>query len=109
MTDHVIRPTVTIGIQPNTRLLRIERINRDKSDDMLTSYHAAANRAAAIMLGDDACTRPALCGAWLIWINANIDFTQGTFIKLNDDGTIDRVTVNPDGSEDVFVIKKRGD
>jgi len=48
-------------------------------------------------------------GAWMIWINANINFTLGTYIKLNDDGSIERVTVLTDGTEDVFVIKKRGD
>jgi len=81
-----IRPTVTIGVPPNTRLLRIERVTPTRR-----MFHDPIG------------------GAWMVWISANIDFTRGTYILLNDDGTIDRVTVNPDGTEDVFAIKKEGD
>lgn len=42
----------------------------------------------------------------MVWINSNIDFTQGTFIQLYDDGRIDRVTVMPDGCEHVMHIKR---
>jgi len=98
-----IRPTTTIGVQPNTRLLRIERVGPHPPRQSV--WHDSANRAAARMLGEE--HNP--YGAWMIWINANINFTLGTYIKLNDDGSIERVTVLTDGTEDVFVIKKRGD
>lgn len=85
------RPTTTIGVQPNTRLLRIERI----------SPRSIAQWGKIEVHHEH--------GAWMIWINVNADFTLGTYIKLNDDGTIERVTVNPDGTEDIFVIKKKED
>ena len=92
----VIRPTVTVGVQPGTKLLRIERVPGkwvDSVDGIMSQCD--------LQEWED--------GAWLIWINSNIDFTLGTFIKLNDDGTIDRVTLNPDGSEDIFCIKSAKD
>ena len=46
------RPTITIGVQPNTKLLRIERV--------LCMYEVPSD------------------GAWMVWINANVDFTCGT-------------------------------
>ncbi len=42
--------------------------------------------------------------SWMIWLNANGNFTLGTFIELKNDGTIDRVTWHPDGSESRFEI-----
>ncbi len=86
-----IRPTTTIGVPPNTKLLRIERI---------------VPRKVHLRSSDPPIPRD---GAWMIWINANINFTLGTYIKLNDDGSIERVTVETDGTEDIFVIKKKGD
>ncbi len=44
------------------------------------------------------------CGSWALWLMANGDFTNGTFIKLEDNGSISRVTWHPDGSETVFQI-----
>lgn len=85
------RPTTTIGVQPNTKLLRIERIQP---------------RDVYLRSSDPSIPHD---GAWMIWINVNINFTLGTYIKLNDDGSIERVTVNPDGTEDIFVIKKKED
>ncbi len=106
-----IRPTTTIGIQPNTRLLRIERIERDVRGDAPDPFVNAAEQVVLQGLVDrglaDVDAQRALCGAWMIWINANINFTLGTYIKLNDDGSIERVTVETDGTEDVFVIKKK--
>ena len=40
---------------------------------------------------------------------ANGDFTLGTFIKLLDNGEINRVTWLADGTEDVFVVKEEKD
>ena len=43
---------------------------------------------------------------WMIWLNANGDFTNGIFIRLCGDGEIHRVTWHPDGGESVFVVKE---
>ena len=43
---------------------------------------------------------------WRLWLMANGDFTLGTFIQLLDDGTINRVTWHPDGTETVFEVKQ---
>lgn len=43
-------------------------------------------------------------GNWMIWLNANGDFTLGSFIELNNNGTIERITWHPDGSESRFLI-----
>ena len=88
------RPTITIGIMPNTKLLRIERIARIHADVPSLVHDGYMHEEH---------------GAWILWVSANINMTLGTYIKLNDDGTIERVTINPDGTEDVFVIKKEGD
>ena len=48
-------------------------------------------------------------GEWHLWIHANVDFTDGTLINLKDDGTIERVIVNRDGTEEVFVVKRDKD
>ena len=45
----------------------------------------------------------------MIWLNANGDFTNGTFIRLCGDGEIHRVTWHPDGGESVFVVKEIDD
>jgi len=45
---------------------------------------------------------PAKC--WRIWLTANSDFTLGTFIELNHNGTIQRVTWHEDGTESIFDI-----
>ena len=41
---------------------------------------------------------------WHIWINANKDFTLGTFIELNKDGKAYRVTWLADGTDHRFEI-----
>jgi len=44
-------------------------------------------------------------GYWRLWLMANGDFTNGTFLQLLDDGSINRVTWHPDGTESVLEIK----
>ncbi len=84
------RPTVTVGVQPNTKLLRIERIvQRMIRMDWGKEYEFVGT------------------GAWMVWLNANRDFTCGTYLLLHDDGSIERVTAEPDGGEDIMTIKKR--
>jgi hypothetical protein len=43
---------------------------------------------------------------WRLWLNANGDFTLGTFIQLLDNGNINRVTWLADGTENVFTVKE---
>ena len=85
------RLLVTVGVQPGTKLLRIERLPR---------------RTILMDWGNEPVEGT---GAWMVWINANRTFTAGTFVCLHDNGTIDRVTVNPDGTEEVFVVKSKGE
>ena len=87
------RPTITIGVQPNTKLLRIERVVSRWVDTAYGSLNTEVRDG----------------GAWMVWINSNIDFTLGTYILLHDDGRIERVTSHPDGTEDVFTVKEEGD
>ncbi len=82
------RPTMTVGVQPNTKLLRIER---------------TIPRTVPMDWGDEYIVGT---GAWMVWINASRDFKYGTYLLLHDDGSIERVTAEPDGTEDVFVVKQ---
>ena len=43
---------------------------------------------------------------WRMWLHANGDFTLGTFICLFDNGSIERVTWHPDGTETRFTVKE---
>lgn len=49
---------------------------------------------------------------WIVWLSYNIERTSGTFLILNEDGSILRETVLPEGGTNVVVIKpasfKRG-
>ena len=45
--------------------------------------------------------------SWKIWLTANGDFSLGTFIELNYDGTVQRVTWHPDGTESIFDITNK--
>jgi hypothetical protein len=45
---------------------------------------------------------------WRIWINANGDFTLGTFIELHYNGDCVRVTWTPDGLEHRFEVTEDG-
>jgi hypothetical protein len=42
--------------------------------------------------------------SWIIWLGANADFTLGTFIKLGGNGTVQRITLHPDGTESIFDV-----
>jgi|TARA_R110000822_G_scaffold12978_7_gene46684 hypothetical protein len=44
--------------------------------------------------------------AWIIWLTANGDWSLGTYISLNNDGTIQRITLHEDGTESVFDLKE---
>lgn len=41
---------------------------------------------------------------WRMWISYDIEMKHGTFIEFHDDGVMERVTVNPDGTEDRFPV-----
>jgi hypothetical protein len=42
--------------------------------------------------------------SWMIWLTANGDWSLGTYISLNNDGSIQRVTLHADGTESVFEV-----
>ena len=86
-----MRATIPIGIQPGTKVLRIER----KKDDRSRYWNH--------QLGDEVVEGDA--GCWIIWLHANHNFTLGTYLQLNDDGSILNTTVKEDGTEDTFTVK----
>lgn len=79
-----MKATIPIGIQPGTKVLRIERAKskRDSREHFITEQ-----------------------GYWIIWLHANHNFTLGTYLQLNDDGSILNATVREDGTEDTFTVK----
>ena len=45
---------------------------------------------------------------WRIWLTANKEFTLGTFLRLRDDGIIQRITWHEDGTETIFEVTDNG-
>ena len=45
---------------------------------------------------------------WRIWLTANKEFTLGTFLRLCDDGMIQRITWHEDGTETIFEVTNDG-
>lgn len=89
-----MKATIPIGIQPGTKLLRIERVPA-KPYVQNTNYYG---------LIDDSHD-----GLWTIWIHHNPDFTLGTYLTLYQDGRITNTTVSEDGTENVFQVKPPDD
>lgn len=48
--------------------------------------------------------QPDICH-WRLWLMTNGDFSLGTFLKLNDDGSIERVTWHENGTETIVEVK----
>lgn len=83
-----MRSTIPIGIQPGTKVLRIERVAREKSTINSLRFVSDSKQ-----------------GYWLIWLHANQSFTLGTYLVLNDDGSITNNTIKEGGTEDIFTVK----
>jgi hypothetical protein len=49
--------------------------------------------------------RDSINGCWNLWTHANPTFTIGTFMCLYDSGAIEQVTIEPDGSRRVILVK----
>jgi hypothetical protein len=43
--------------------------------------------------------------SWRLWIHHDRHFKYGTFLLLSPSGGIDRVTLRPDGTEEVHRVK----
>jgi len=92
-----MKATIPIGIQPGTRLLRIERVpmhlrhvgNEDFYNNNAYTVHEP--------------------GYWIVWIHHNPDFTLGTYLTLYQDGRMTNTTVHEDGTENVFQVKPPDD
>jgi hypothetical protein len=78
MTNNSITPPIRISVPPNTRAYRIERNSVGRIEDI---------------------------GSWVLWLHPAPDFNSGTYLKLYDDGSMYRVTLYPDGSEDMMLLK----
>jgi hypothetical protein len=44
-------------------------------------------------------------GVWRVWLTGNGDFTLGTFLELDSNGSIQRVTWHEDGTESIIEVK----
>lgn len=44
---------------------------------------------------------------WALWISANADQSEGTYLRLNNDGSVYRVHARDDGTEDEFLVKPK--
>lgn len=44
---------------------------------------------------------------WALWISGNADFTEGTYLRLNNNGSIQRVHLRDDGTEDEFNVRPK--
>lgn len=72
------RTTIPIAVPPGTRVLRLER--RPAVDDWYE------------------------LGFWILWLHTS-DFVHGTYLRLYDDGCIERITVRDDEGDDIQPIK----
>lgn len=41
---------------------------------------------------------------WRMWVSHDVTMTHGTFFEFHPNGSIERVTVNLDGTEDRFAV-----
>jgi hypothetical protein len=74
-----MKPPIRIAMPPGTKAYRIERNVRCRIDCI---------------------------GSWCLWVHPAPDFSHGTYLKLYDNGALERVTLYPDGSEDVMLLKE---
>jgi len=44
-------------------------------------------------------------GHWILWLHHDLALTQGTFLRLYDDGSIEQITTDADGIEQAYWIK----
>lgn len=85
-----------IGIPPGTKMLRIQR----QSGEPVAWIGARSGNPTPVLFKPN--------GFWIIWLNTN-DFIHGTFLKLYDDGMIERVTVREDEPDDDVILVKPKD
>lgn len=86
-----MKALINIGIQAGTKLLRIQR-----QEEQLEDKEIKHGKFVPFLE----------CGHWIIWL-ATSDYIYGTFLRLYDDGRIERVTVRNDEPDDVMLIKPR--
>jgi hypothetical protein len=44
-------------------------------------------------------------GLWKLWLHHDLAMQYGTFLLLSPDGGIERVTIRPDGTEEIHRVK----
>jgi hypothetical protein len=84
-----MKATIPIGLQPGTRALRMERVAGDY------------NKVPTSLDCDP--------GHWRIWLHHDRQLTQGTILRLYDDGSADQVTLDEDGIESNYIKIKGPD
>ena len=87
-----------IGLPPQLKMLFIERHTAVEGIEVNTSTFPQYEP-------DSRVRRYAVAGFWLLPISTNPDRTLGIFLKLYDDGKIERVTVREDEGDEIAVIK----
>lgn len=89
------RATIPIGVMPGTKLVRVEWVEEKYTPPTTTN---SGDRQGTYVVG----------GHWRLWTHHDTSVTNGTFFQLNNDGSMIRVVVRPDGSEDYFTVKGAG-
>ncbi len=95
-----MKATIPIGIQPGTKLLRIARQPKSQSVEthLIRKWGMAVDRETVTEIE----------GYWDIWLNTN-DFIHGTFLRLYDNGKIERITIRVERPDDDVVLVKPED
>lgn len=83
-----------IGLQGMTKALYVERYEATKKELWAKLF----NEFPVKRLID-------VTGYWLIPTHTNPDRTLGTFLRLYDDGKIERITVREDQGDEIVTIK----
>lgn len=84
-----MKATIPIAITPGTKVLRLERQTGHWWHDQPPSTHTDFNESSPVK--DESY--------WQLWIHANRDITEGTVLRLYDNGSIDNITIDHDGIE----------
>lgn len=84
-----MKALINIGLQAGTKVLRIQR------QEATASLQKEAGGLSYWRHG----------GHWILWLNTS-DYINGTYLKLYDNGRIERITIREDEpAPDIMLIK----
>ncbi len=90
-----MKAPIRVGIPPGLRDVYIER------------WPAEQSYVYNFDIGKAEVSAPKVAGYWLLPIHVNKDRTLGTFLKLYDNGMIERVTRRETEGDEVVIIKPK--